>query len=70
MHRFEIVAVERGSRRAAFVVCMALVAILPTNSVRAGDDAIVRMVGNDQILWVYRHDPSTVSERHRGFAWR
>ena len=69
MHQIEKVAAERGRCRAALVACMALISVLPTNRVRAGDAPIVRMVGNDQILWVYRHDPPDVSERHRGFAY-
>lgn len=69
MHRIEKAATERGSRRAALVACMALMSVLPTNRVRAGDAPIVRMVSNDQILWVYRHDPPEVSQRHRGFAY-
>lgn len=69
MHRIEKAAAERGSRHAVLVACMALIAVLPTNRVRAGDGPIVQLVGNDQILWVYRHDPPEVSQRHRGFAY-
>lgn len=66
-HRVENVGAGRW--RPAALAGLLVPALVLGPDLQAGEETIVRLAGNDRILWVYRPDPSDASERHRNFAY-
>lgn len=66
-HRVENLG--EGRWRLATLVGLMVPALFLGHDLQAGEEPIVRLAGNDRILWVYRHDQPGASDRRRNFAY-